>query len=74
MIMEMSIIIISNQEGVNQMDVPLIIAYITVGYLFVTLTLLSLLSMHTFPKDKRVGKSRKDLRIFKENEGYRKAA
>lgn len=56
------------------MDIPLIIAYITVGYLFVTLTLLSLLSMHTFPKDKRVGKSRKDLRIFKENEGYRKAA
>ena len=53
---------------------PDIIAYIVIGYLFVTLTVLYLLSRNTSSVDKIVGQSRKNLDIFEENEEYRKAA
>jgi len=56
------------------MNIPDIIAYIVIGYLFVTLTVLYLLSRNTSSVDKIVGQSRKNLDIFEENEEYRKAA
>jgi len=56
------------------MNIPEIIAYITIGYFFVTLTVLYLLSRSTSSVDKMGGESRKNLGIFKENEEYRKAA
>ena len=56
------------------MNIPDIIAYIVIGCLFVTLTVLYLLSRNTSSVDKIVGQSRKNLDIFEENEEYRKAA
>ena len=61
-------------QEVIQMNIPDIIAYIVIGYLFVTLTVLYLLSRNTSSVDKIVGQSRKNLDIFEENEEYRKAA
>ena len=63
-----------NEQEVIQMNIPEIIAYITIGYFFVTLTVLYLLSRSTSSVDKMGGESRKNLGIFKENEEYRKAA
>ncbi|HZX49206.1 MAG TPA: hypothetical protein VFF47_08335 [Nitrospirota bacterium] len=51
-----------------------VIAYITIGYFFVTLAVLYLLSRSTISVDKKGGESRKDIGIYKENEEYRKSA
>ncbi|MEK6560353.1 MAG: hypothetical protein AABZ07_01345 [Nitrospirota bacterium] len=56
------------------MNIPEIIAYIAIGYFFVTLTVLYVLSMSNVSIEKKGGESRKDRDIYKEDEEYLKAA
>lgn len=63
-----------NEQEVIQMNIPEIIAYITIGYFFVTLSVLYILSRSTNSINKRSGVSRKSISHFNENEEYRKAA
>ncbi|MCC6543053.1 MAG: hypothetical protein IT392_00945 [Nitrospirae bacterium] len=56
------------------MNIPEIIAYITIGYFFVTLSVLYILGRSSFNADKRGRVSRKDIDVFEEHEEYRKAA
>ncbi|MEK6713102.1 MAG: hypothetical protein AABY41_02775 [Nitrospirota bacterium] len=57
------------------MNIPETIAYIAIGYFFVTLTLLYILSSRdTFSIEKRGGGSRKEKDTYKEDEEYLKAA
>ena len=56
------------------MNIPEIITYIAIGYFFVTLTVLYVLSMSNVSIEKKGGESRKDRDIYKEDEEYLKAA
>jgi len=56
------------------MNIPELIAYVTIGYFFVTLTVLYVLSMSNVSIEKKGGESRKNRDIYKENEEYLKAA
>lgn len=59
---------------VIQMNIAEIIAYITIGYFFVTLTVLYLLSVSTSNIDKVGGDKSKEINTDEEFEEYRKAA
>lgn len=72
--MIMILIVIKSEQEVIQMYISEVIAYITIGYFFVTLAVLYLLSRSTISVDKKGGESRKDIGIYKENEEYRKSA
>ena len=61
-------------KEVVQLNIPEIIAYIAIGYFFVTLTVLYVLSMSNVSIEKKGGESRKDRDIYKEDEEYLKAA
>ncbi len=56
------------------MNIPELIAYVTIGYFFVTLTVLYVLSMSNVSIEKKGGVSRRKRDIYKKNEEYRKAA
>ncbi len=56
------------------MNIAEIIAYITIGYFFVTLTVLYLLSRGTSYIDKVGGEKSKESNTVEEFEEYRKAA
>ena len=63
-----------NEQEVIQMNIPEIIAYIAIGYFFVALTVLYLLSVSSSYIDKAGGEKSRKINTDEEFEEYRKAA